>query len=127
MTLDEFKNLVHCTEIRKANTSQDYCDWYYKDIHIFHERIDGSLGRMSYKPTPAQLFHLSNSNYDSSYWGETTYTDLELAKSDAKKYNARVQQGWYCEAPDLHWFLIFNDLDKAIEQAYDELKKVDRL
>lgn len=127
MTLNQFKDSVRCSETRKANISQDYCDWYYNDIHLFHERINGPMRRLNFKSTPAQLFHFLNANHDSSYWSETTYTDLDLAKSDAKRYNAIVQEGWYCEAPDLHWFLIFKDLDQAIEQAYNELKKVDRV
>lgn len=77
--------------------------------------------------TPAMLFHEANKSVTSSYWSETIYSNLELAKADAEKYNATVQEGWYCDADNMHWFLIFHDMDDALLQAYEQLKKENRL
>ena len=126
MTFKEFQSLAKSTEARTANRSQSYCDWFYGEIHLFHERING-VRRSFRNLTPAQLYHLANNDMNSQYWSETTYTDFKLAQFDAKKYNAKVQRGWYCDDDNPHWFLIFTDIDDALRQAYNQLVREKRL
>lgn len=110
MNLIEFKAAAEARDPRHINRSTDACDWFFNEIDLFHERAHIPWAR-STKPMTVH------------YWSETTYGDLNKATEDAKSFGGIVQQGWYCEEPNLHWFLIFNDLDKALEHAFFCLKK----
>jgi hypothetical protein len=78
-------------------------DWYDEhEERIFHERV--------YWPK-----HFLNHTRQVHYWlCHYPYTDLKLANKDAKKFGFVSQQGFYCEAPNLHWFPIFNDFEKVL-------------
>ena len=125
MTLNDFKYRIIASEGRHGNRNMDYCNWFFGNIEIFHERTYWNSGIPKFNSTPAQRYHFLKSGPKTEYWGQTTYSDLELAKKEAKQYNARVTKEFYCDDDNPHYFLIFDDLDKAIEQSFNELKKVD--
>jgi hypothetical protein len=58
-----------------------------------------------------------------SYWTNTVFKDKSLADKEAKELGAYVEMCFYCDEKDPAWFLIFNDLDKALEHCYHQLKK----
>jgi len=124
ISFEDFKDQIRATESRRGNRTMDYCDWHLGDQRVFHERVYWTRSRPNKKslnPTPAEQYSSLMNEPRFQYWSETIYSDLNLAKKDAKKFGGVVQQGFYCEEPDLYWFLIFDDLDRAIMHAYDTL------
>lgn len=121
MNLNEFKNSVYAGESRHGNRSMDYCYWYFDKTVLFQERTYNHFFDKKLN-SPAKLFHFITTEPKYEYWGDTIYTVLELANKEAKKYGAVVQKGFYCDDDNPYWFLIFNDLDKAIEYSWNQIK-----
>ena len=121
MTFDQFKNEVICSESRRGSRSFDYCNWFLGKLQVLHER-DYNFGNVpDWKSPPSHHFNFITREPSFHYWSEAIYSDLDLAKREAKKYGAIVRQGFYCDADNLYWFLIFDDLDKALFHAFESL------
>ena len=110
MTVQEFKSQIEAKNPVNISRDVDSCDWFFGEIKLFHER---SCWKPGLRPMRVE------------YWGETIYTDKKLAKLDAKQYGAKVQKSWYCDDEFPTWFLIFNDLDRAVEYSFDQINKID--
>lgn len=115
-----FEKEVTSNEPRKGSIKFHYCQWFYKDIPIFQERIF-NLRKVNSKSPPAHIFNATMNLPSSEYWADGTYHDLNKATSDAQKYGARVCKDFYCDDNDLTFFLIFNDFNKVILYAYEQL------
>ena len=107
---------IHC-EPGVDNRSFMTGDWLdEKGHHVMHERAYWrrfpSAGEMA---TPAKLLWALAQEPTVQYWvTDQLYACKALAESEAEVYGFKAQQGFYCEAPNLHWFPIFDDFDKAI-------------
>lgn len=124
MTLNEFKEKVIADEPKNGNRSMDYCSWRLDGKHVLHERVYWNSRIPSHKATPAERFHFLTSKPRWQYWGAVTYADQALAKSDAKQYGAIIQKDFYCDDNNPTWFLIFDDLDKALSYTFDKLNSI---
>lgn len=83
------------------------CDWEYKGIKLFHERTY----------FPWNVFKEITTNY----WSETVYTNLDLAKQNAQKFNGDVEECFYCDENNKCWFLIFSDFDQTLKHALENI------
>lgn len=122
MTLQQFKDSVEARDQMHVNRSTDACNWYFKDIELFHNRTYWNTQIPSARATPAQRFRFMTAETRESYWTNTVFKDKNLANKEAKKLGAYVEMCFYCDENDPAWFLIFNDLDKALEHCYNQLK-----
>jgi hypothetical protein len=123
MTLQKFKDSVEVRDQIHVNRSTDGCSFYFKDIELFHNRTYWNSQIPSVRASPAQHYRFIISQPRDSYWTNTVFKDLSLAKSVADKEGATVEMCFYCDEDDPAWFLIFDDLDKALEHCYNQLKK----
>lgn len=119
MTFKSFEDSLRCNGFR-ISRGCDGGNWVLPDgTEVLHER--------SYWKHPRQvigkiLAGINKPNFNTHYWSLVTYKDRDLAKRDAKHYNAVVQKEFYCTDEDPYWFLIFSDWDLAVKYAFDNLK-----
>lgn len=127
ITLKEFQDAVEARDQMHVNRSTDACNWYFKDIELFHNRTYWNTQIPSARATPAQRFRFMTAETRESYWTNTIFKDKRLADQTAQAEGARVEMCFYCDEKDPAWFLIFNDLDKALQHCYEQLKKQNQL
>lgn len=114
MNFEVFQKMLVAKDQIRVNRTTDACTWYFRDLQLFHERA----------VFPWNVFQKSYVRY----WGETVFTDLELAKIEAAKYNeAVVQECFYCDANNPSWFIIFHEFDHAAEHSFNQLLKDGKL
>jgi hypothetical protein len=110
-----FQDLCRARDQRHINHLSDCCNWYYGKVCLMHER--------TYTPwsiSQPMTVH---------YWTNVTYGDLAVAEKDAHKFGGVTQRGFYRDCPGEreHWFLIFDDMDKALTHVYHFLFKNPKL
>ena len=86
--------------------------------HVMHERNYWRRfpsGEHREVTTMAKLLWALAKEPTTSYWiSDVLYTDHALAEREAKEHGFFAQEGFYCEAPNLHWFPIFHEWNKAL-------------
>jgi hypothetical protein len=92
-------------------------DWLDENgHHVMHERNYWRRFPTAREvSTLAKLCWALAAEPSTHYWlTDVLYTDKALAEYEAKGFGFVAQEGFYCEAPNLHWFPIFTDFDKAL-------------
>lgn len=93
-------NILHAEPHYEARRWQS-CNWVNQDNkHFIHHRT--FFPYSPFKPIRNE------------YWLDFNYTDLDLAKEEAKKYGFKATLHFYCSPENPIWFANFDDLDKAI-------------
>ncbi len=113
---------LHC-EPGYLNRTWQSADWFDENnIFVMHERtyvrtVPISTVPISRRPlTPAQLHWASSGDMTTHYWiTNAIYTDKYLGEKEVSEFKGNLQEGFYCERPDLHWFPIFQDFELALK------------
>ena len=93
-------------------------DWLDENgHHVMHERNYWRRfpSATDKNATMAKILWALAKEPSTHYWiSDVLYTDKALAEREAKQYGFTAVEGFYCEAPNYHWFPSFDDYDKAL-------------
>ena len=108
-TLESFMAGAVRKNPRHLKRGIDGADWFAADgTPLFHERR--YIPYSFLKPITE------------SYWTEPVYSNHAMAEQEAAQWGGHVEEVFYCDPENPLWFLIFDDLDKALAFMHHKIQ-----